>query len=351
MDLRTALLRMAAARPHVLVIGGPGIERLRARVAHEALKRRWPVAAAPADADIVVVVGTPGRELASVVDDVWAGVPAPRARVRITHEDEVPGVLDGAVKALRDGAGQRAEAPGSSPSALRAATSPDGHEGHDVGHHHHGGGMELPGGLAMADLGEDRDGLALDRPHLTLGPVLPEWPSGLVVEVTIQGDVIQEAHSRFLDVDDGDAGEQLPPAARALTSAARVLALAGWTSAAAHARDLRDSVLFGEDDTARVLDELNTLRRRVRRSRVLRWMLRSPGAGRSEILQELEDKLLSANAALTEGGGEATVADDLAALDTRLVGAEFATARLIIASADPVPQPTTRRATTRGGES
>ena len=211
--------------------------------------------------------------------------------------------------------------------------------------------MELPGGLAMADLGDDRDGLALDQLHVPLGPVLPEWPSGLVVDVVLQGDVIQEARSRFLDLDDLDATERLPDAARALDSAARVLALAGWDGPAARARGLRDAVLFGGSSTARVLEELDDLRRRVRRSRLLRWMLRSGEAGRSEVLETLHDKLLSARAAVAGGRGEAPVAVDLAALDARLVGAEFAAARLIVAVADPLPQPAPARPTEQEGAS
>ncbi|MDD7921273.1 hypothetical protein [Actinomycetospora callitridis] len=211
--------------------------------------------------------------------------------------------------------------------------------------------MELPGGLAMADLGDDRDGLALDQLHVPLGPVLPEWPSGLVVDVVLQGDVIQEARSRFVDLDDLDATERLPAAARALESAARVLALAGWDGPAARARGLRDAVLFGGGSSAGVLEELDDLRRRVRRSRLLRWMLRSAEGGRSEVLGALDDKLLSARAAVAGGRGEAPVAVDLAALDARLVGAEFAAARLIVAVADPLPQPALTRPTDLGGAS
>jgi hypothetical protein len=213
--------------------------------------------------------------------------------------------------------------------------------------------MELPGGLAMADLGEDRDGLALDQLHVPLGPVLPEWPSGLVVDVVLQGDVIQEARSRFLDLDDLDAvtAERLPDAARALDCAARVLALSGWEGPAARARGLRDALLFGGGDTVCVLEELDHLRRRVRRSRLLRWMLRSAEAGRSEVLEALDDKLLSARAAVAGAGAEAPVAIDLPALDARLVGAEFAAARLIVALADPLPQPALARPTDQGGAS
>ena len=38
----------------------------------------------------------------------------------------------------------------------------------------------------MADRGDDRDGLRLDQLHLPLGPVLPDWPAGLVLRVITQ---------------------------------------------------------------------------------------------------------------------------------------------------------------------
>lgn len=80
-----------------------------------------------------------------------------------------------------------------------------------AGHHDmHGGrgnmhadhqGMEMPGGLPMADRGEDRDGLMLDQLHVPLGPLLPDWPAGLVVHTTLQGDVVQAARIEILRAD------------------------------------------------------------------------------------------------------------------------------------------------------
>ncbi len=52
---------------------------------------------------------------------------------------------------------------------------------------------DMPGGVPMADRGADRDGLALDQLHVPIGPLLPDWPAGLVVRTVLQGDVIQEA--------------------------------------------------------------------------------------------------------------------------------------------------------------
>lgn len=49
-----------------------------------------------------------------------------------------------------------------------------------------------PYGRPMAMTGEDRDGLPLDQLHLRLGPFLPAFPPGLVLDTVIQGDVLQE---------------------------------------------------------------------------------------------------------------------------------------------------------------
>lgn len=66
-----------------------------------------------------------------------------------------------------------------------------------LGEHGQGGkGMMggTPYGRPMAMTGDDlRDGLALDRYTVELGPFLPMLPPGLVLEITLQGDVIQQA--------------------------------------------------------------------------------------------------------------------------------------------------------------
>lgn len=66
-----------------------------------------------------------------------------------------------------------------------------------VGEHGQGGkGMMggTPYGRAMAMTANDlRDGLSLDAFTMTVGPFLPTLPAGLVLELTLQGDVIQQA--------------------------------------------------------------------------------------------------------------------------------------------------------------
>src|SRR5260370_2487867 len=65
------------------------------------------------------------------------------------------------------------------------------------------GGMGMPAGLPMAGRGADRDGLRLDQLHVPLGPVLPDWPAGLVVHLALQGDVVQHAEAQALGLGGG----------------------------------------------------------------------------------------------------------------------------------------------------
>jgi hypothetical protein len=82
-----------------------------------------------------------------------------------------------------------------------------GHQGHGTGDTsgHDMAGMDMghmdmgmPAGLPMADRSQDRDGLTLDQLHVPLGPLLPDWPAGLVIRLTMQGDVIQHAEAETM---------------------------------------------------------------------------------------------------------------------------------------------------------
>jgi hypothetical protein len=179
----------------------------------------------------------------------------------------------------------------------------------------------------MAELGPDRDGLTLDRLHVPLGPVLPDWPAGLVVRLTLQGDVIQEASAEVVDAGHTEPYEWPSVVARELDGLARFLGVAGWPSAAGQARRLRDAALAGD----RVEAEVGALLRRVRRSRTLRWLIRGIPAGPTDVAALLAARLAAIEAALPA----APRAGGIAGLGDLLVGAEFAAARLIVAALDP----------------
>lgn len=271
-----------------------------------------------------------------------------------------------------------------------------GHDGHGM---HGMGGMGMPAGLPMAGRGEDRDGLRLDRLRLPLGPILADWPAGLLLRLTVQGDVVQRADVETVTGCGGEGGSwwTVPwsrarsgepvtvgeavrrRAAAQLDSLGRFLAVAGWADAATTARWLRDDLIAGTPQEV-MRRRVGRFAHRVGRSWTLRWLTR--GLGRL-------DADTAAGAGVTgpawRAGGDVTdryrqwladVIEDVAGLDDGspldptsaegprgrldgrrppsaalvdvlpglLAGAELAGARLIVASLDPdvdelIPQP------------
>jgi hypothetical protein len=260
-----------------------------------------------------------------------------------------------------------------------------GHGNHGDGHGGHQHHMGAPMGLAMAERAADRDGLKLDVLHVPLGPALPDWPAGLVLRLTLQGDVVQAAEVSVMEgaVDGSSfwdepwlrsaAGEQLTTAdaerrraASHLDSVGRLLAVAGWESAADQARELRDEIIAGAPESD-VAPRVAKLARRTGRSRTLRWMLSDVGvidrdmAGRHRLIgpsaRHLGDAFARLAGWLDEIGQALGRLDDsapllgsdgprgpverrtsaavLAMLPELLDGAELAAARLTVASLDP----------------
>ncbi|SCG60088.1 hypothetical protein [Micromonospora halophytica] len=327
MGVTDALARVAVRRAHVLVVQTPEHWLTRVVVERHVLARSWRLAMSPADADVLVVCGAPGRELARVVTHLWDQMPGPRSRVQVDGPEVVVPALDTAESELLDSARQRidsrdrphARSPkhgsvdepptnhameegghghrdsgpqahhsgaDAGPPADMGSTDHGGsdHGGMDHGGMDHGGmdhgGMEMaPAGIPLAQGGEDRDGLELDVLHLELGPVLAYWPAGLILTCALQGDVIVEAEARLVDADPSSTpGHPGPPdplrqAARRCDNVRNLLALAGSTDAASRVRHIRDSLLT-DRDADRAAAELDRLRRSVRRSWLLRWSLR-----------------------------------------------------------------------------
>ncbi|MEV0768576.1 hypothetical protein [Nocardia salmonicida] len=240
------------------------------------------------------------------------------------------------------------------------------HGGHD-----HDMGTMMPGGLAMADRADDRDGLKLDVLTVPLGPVLAWWPAGLTVVTRWQGDIVCDATVSVLAAPSGTVSFWLRPwlragsvvvderrrwrAARALDSASALLTVAGWSDAATTARRVRDELLVGDLSGAGEV-RLRRWARRVAGSWVLRWSLGDVGriaAGPgvpAELVGDVHDRLLRwiAEAVLACRHEEKPVEPHsfvdaqivrcqwiIEMLPTLLAGSELAEARLIVASLDP----------------
>jgi hypothetical protein len=260
--------------------------------------------------------------------------------------------------------------------------------GHDMGGHGHGHDMGPVAGLPLAGRAPDRDGLKLDVLHVPLGPVLPFWPAGLRVALSVQGDVVQEAtvatvglaHATEVPFWDEPmlralAGQRVQAgevarrrAASHLDSLVRLLGVAGWDVPAVRCAVLRDRVLDGERAGA-LVEAFGPLARRLTGSRVLRGMT----VGLGDVDGGICDRAgVSGPAAIAAGdvwarfqrwvrltGDDLARVDDLswvtdvegprgrldrpeppsvallAVLPGLLVGAELAGVRLIVASLDP----------------
>jgi len=389
------MARRAVQGSHVLVVEVPGWSETRMRVEAELARSGWVAALSPADADILLVCGAPGQELAAVCEGVWAQLPGPRARATVLTEGGVVSTLEQLATELLDEARQRRDArtrsrqPGEEGSAMQHIQS-SAHEAHGTAHEEgHSRGhqpaepdadadadadadmdmdmdMPMPGGIALASGGSDRDGLEMDVLNVPLGPVLPHWPAGLVVRCVLQGDVIVSAGAEVLPAarqanDGGGMGsssirrsthEQGRRAVvRHSDAAVQVLALAGWSSAAGRAGRIRDNAVSGAAlvDLAAALEQLG---RRIKRSRLLRWTLKGivvapgfdaphDGGSRADAVS-VRDRLiewLDEAVRIARGAPDAYESPEfaaaqhsnLAALPGLITGTDIASARLIVA--------------------
>jgi hypothetical protein len=384
MVLTARLARFAFVCPRPLVVVAPGATAERLAVERALRLRGGTAAVSAADADTLIVCGAPSTSLSGVVARLWEQIPAPRATVKVLDPDDADQALDEAVAALVDVEAQRRAAEHhTADSDVRSSMSSQDEEGDEqgAGHSHEGDGEEMrPAGLAMAEQAPDRDGLKLDQLHVQLGPVLPDWPAGLILRLAVQGDVIQEAE---LDTIPAAPGAHAPPsfwdaptaaaargepvddeavgrrtAAAHLDSVGRLLGVAGWEEAAGQARRLRDDVLAGE----RAPGAVKRFGDRVRRSRTLRWSLDNLGVlNHHEALEHgIEGPALRAGGDVTArlrqwlAEAESSLARDIVpgegprgpvdGVPTRALldvlpglvrGLDLATARLVVASLDP----------------
>ncbi len=355
--LTQSLRRFATSRPHILLLETSGGLVPRLEVERFARLHAWPLVDGPADADLLVVAGAAG-EFDPYIDRVWNQLPGPRARVVLAPDDDpVRGLQHARLQLERPEGGQgERRAPGR-PAASHAghdmgamggmemAVAEDPHAGHDMGAM---GGMDMPAGLGMADRADDRDGLKLDVLTVPWGPALPWWPAGLVVTTVLQGDVVAEARAERLGDPAGQAGAwreigsrigtSRGGAACLLDSLTRLLALAGWRSAHLGAQRVRDDLLGGSDPQ-RSSQRLHRLADRVAGSRLLAAMTSAiPSTAGGDVRSRYLAWLDAATTAVDQDRSPAWSGDPAAAVEELpglLVGREFASARLAVASLDP----------------
>lgn len=188
----------------------------------------------------------------------------------------VDGDLDAVVQALRRAFAEVVADPARSADDLLADVEPN--EWRGVGPFGQGGeGMMggTPYGRPMPMTGDDRDGLALDQLDLRLGPFLDALPAGLVLDVTVQGEVLQRvdltSDPPFVDHRPELAAAPHDTARDGLRWLAHALHVEGLDAlafrAAALARRITDDA-----DTARVSRAAKQLDRSVRATGVLRTL-------------------------------------------------------------------------------
>ncbi|WP_219942169.1 hypothetical protein [Iamia sp. SCSIO 61187] len=148
----------------------------------------------------------------------------------------------------------------------------------------------VPYGRPMAEVAPDRDGLRLDQLTVRIGPFFARFPTGLVLEVRLQGDVIQQSHvvlaidaetpaeahvrSPFHDALDGPVPVSFLELERArshLRSIASALVAHQLPSLARRVLRLATQVHLSQSE------DVQRLHRLLRRSQLLGWASRGVG--------------------------------------------------------------------------
>ncbi len=256
--------------------------------------------ASPRQAALLLVAGAVSGEHQAALAQVHDQIPHPRRTVGWNTDLQALGLPDAVV--TRGGRAQVAAAvtdawrrcraePGLSEGDLLPDVEPNPWRG--VGPYGQGGeGMMggVPYGRPMAMTGADRDGVSLDRLEVTIGPFLPMLPSGVTLDLVLQGDVIQSAVAY--------PAPAPPSLLEPAEPVSRHRSHLRWLAHALHVHGLdglaaRAAALAPIDvGTPGVADGVVRLRNQVRRSGLL-WSLRGQGPldGRGDCRRRWMDRL------------------------------------------------------------
>ena len=377
----TSVLRRVASRAAVRLypIAGDGYRDAIQDLLLESSLRLMPT---PRGANVLLVAGDVRRELIEPVVAVHEALTHPRAVVLWNAGPESTEVFPNAVTVGNDPVetlvrvhtdlvlGVRRSSP-----PLRPDVDPAPWRG--VGPYGQGGsGMTggVPYGRPLTDRVFDRDGLTLDQLSFRVGPFWHPFPPGLVLEVDLQGDVVQRVgipaeayHAAGPRPTDRDVF------ARALTKPVAVAELE-LTRARSHLRRLAEAIArHGLDALAtrilqlaigaspQTIEEVEALARPLRRSGFLGWatsgvgvvegdLLAGMGLGPTARAAGLDEDLRSGSAVYRSLGFEPVLdggADVAARWRVRLAEAAQSL-RLVERAGDRVHEPTGRVESPRG---
>lgn len=186
----------------VFSVAGVGAQ---AQVDDLLLEPRLQIVDSPAAANVLLIAGAMPphllTQLAHLHDalsrprvPLWwslgSGVVPPIPPMVEVHELDPSGLVDAIVRT------HRSLLLGELPSSPPALPDEEPAPWRGVGPFGQGGtGMTggVPYGRPMAEVAPDRDGLRLDQLTVRIGPFFARFPTGLVLEVRLQGDVVQQA--------------------------------------------------------------------------------------------------------------------------------------------------------------
>lgn len=303
--IRVALTRVASSAPvRVFLILGvdppcdPELLRLRPDVL---------VLDSPRSATVLLIAGFIPDALRGAAQHVhdemaqprstvrWANAPASSGSGHGSHNNAGYDVTTPDIASLVDALKrvQRDLISGTQPSEADELPDTSRAAWHGVGPYGQGGsGMTggVPHGRPMAERAADRDGLELDQLPLRIGPYFDAFPAGLVLDVQLQGDVVQDVviaagpvsplPAIFSEALDSPVSVTTLECARAqdhLCWLAHALRVYGLPALGRRTLRLASQVAVAQSDIAHSAAELHGIVRRVQRSGVLRWTTRGVG--------------------------------------------------------------------------